>query len=99
MRRFVTTSISFATLCMLALPGRAVADGCVLGGQPYPENATACSNGLVLLCSNGTWQSIDGQRCDEPSGSYLGPRRPLEEKNQETIPEFYKEKYPELDLK
>jgi hypothetical protein len=99
MSRWVKTSIRFAALCLLALPARAVADGCLLGGQTYPENATACSGGLVLFCSNGTWQTVEGQRCDLPSGAYVGARRPLEDKNAEAVPDYYKEKYPQLDLK
>ena len=100
MRRFVTTSIALATLCVIALPGPARAQQtCMLNGQQYPENAVTCSNGLVLVCSNGTWQNNEGARCDAQSGSYLGARRPLEERNDEPVPDYYKEKYPGLNLK
>lgn len=101
MSRFVKTSIAAAALCGgLALPGRVAAQqACMLNGQKYPENAVVCSNGLALFCANGTWQNNEGQRCDTQSGSYLGARRPLEERNDEPIPDYYKEKYPELNLK
>jgi hypothetical protein len=100
MRRFVTTSIALATLCAVALPGAALAQQtCMLSGQQYPENAEVCSDGLVLACSNGTWQNNQGARCDARSGSYLGARRPFEERNAEPVPDFYKEKYPSLNLK
>lgn len=84
----------------LALPGSAGAEAssCMLDGREYPENSYVCSGGLQLYCSNGTWQTVNGARCDEPTGSYLGPRRPFEEKNPEPVPEFYKEKYPWLHL-
>jgi hypothetical protein len=71
---------------------------CVLDGNEYPENALVCSGGLVLFCANGSWQSNNGARCDTPTGSYVGPRRPFQEHNDEPIPDFYKEKYPELNL-
>jgi hypothetical protein len=100
MSRFVTTSIAFATVYALALPGRAGAQQtCLLSGQKYPENAVVCSNGLALFCTNGTWQNNEGQRCDTESGQYLGARRPLEQRNEEPVPDFYKEKYPDLNLK
>lgn len=85
---------------VLALPSSAGAEGasCMLDGREYPENTYVCSGGLQLYCSNGTWQTVDGARCDAPSGSYLGPRRPFEEKSREPVPEFYKEKYPGLPL-
>jgi len=72
---------------------------CQLDGQAYPENATVCSNGLVLHCSNGTWQNNDGAHCESRSGSYLTPLRPYKERSDEEIPEYYKEKYPNLGLK
>lgn len=72
--------------------------GCMLDGQRYPENATVCSNGLVLFCTNGVWQNNDGARCDAPSGAYVGSRRPLTERNPEPVPDHYKEKYPGLNL-
>ena len=78
----------------------AVAQGgsCMLDGQRYPENASVCSNGLVLFCTNGVWQNNEGARCEAPSGSYVGPRRPLSKTNPEPVPEFYKERYPGLNL-
>jgi len=99
MTRFATNSIRLAVLCLVALPGGAAAQDCSLEGRQYPENATVCSNGLALFCGNGTWQSSDGARCNTPSGTYVDSRRPIEEKNTEPIPEFYKEKYPSLDLR
>ena len=100
MSRFVTTSIALAALCVLAQPGRAAAQQtCMLNGQKYPENAVVCSNGLALFCANGSWQNNEGQRCDTQSGSYLGARRPLEGRNDEPVPDFYREKYPDLNLK
>lgn len=100
MSRFVTTSIAIAALCAVALPGRAGAQQtCLLNGQSYPENASVCSDGLAVVCFNGTWQNNDGARCDARSGSYLGARRPFEERNNEPVPDFYKEKYPNLNLK
>jgi hypothetical protein len=101
MSRLVTTSIVLAVLCAVGPPGRAAAQQpqpCMLNGQLYPENAVVCSNGLAQYCANGTWQNNEGARCDTQSGSYLGPRRPLEEKSAEPIPDFYKEKYPGLNL-
>lgn len=80
-----------------AAPARAQ-HACDLNGKSYPENSTVCSGGLALVCSNGVWQDSHGARCDAPTGSYLGARRPLEERNTEPIPDFYKEKYPELNL-
>jgi hypothetical protein len=71
---------------------------CMLDGQSYPENAVVCSAGMSLFCANGTWQNNQGARCDSPTGSYLGPRRPLQERSAEPIPDFYKEKYPQLNL-
>jgi hypothetical protein len=71
---------------------------CMLEGVTYPENAVVCSGGLALFCANGTWQNNEGARCDATSGSYLGPRRPLQERNPEAVPDFYKEKYPSLNL-
>ena len=71
---------------------------CMLDGQEYPENASVCSGGLVNFCSNGTWQSSNGARCDASTGSYLGARRPYEERNDEPVPKYYKEKYPDLNL-
>jgi len=71
---------------------------CLLEGREYPENAMVCSGGLVLNCSNGIWQNNDGGRCNAQSGSYVGPLRPFQERNDEQIPEYYKEKYPNLNL-
>lgn len=86
-----------ALLLAGAAPGRAQ-QTCMLDGQSYPENAVVCSGGLVMYCSNGTWQGSDGQRCDVANGTYLGPRRPFHDKNAEPVPDFYKERYPDLHL-
>ncbi|HEY8517638.1 MAG TPA: hypothetical protein VIS07_19190 [Candidatus Binatia bacterium] len=88
-----------AALLVLAGPASALAqDGssCLLDGRRYPENAVVCSGGLVMYCSNGTWQSNDGQRCDARSGAYVSPLRPFAERNTEPIPEEYLEQYPWL---
>jgi hypothetical protein len=99
MSRLVTTPIAFAVFCAVALPGRAAAQQqCMLNGRQYPENAQVCSGGLVQFCTNGTWQNNEGARCDAQSGSYLGARRPLEEKSAEPVPKFYKDQYPGLNL-
>jgi hypothetical protein len=56
-----------------ATPGRAQeAQVCRFEGTAYREGARLCSNGLEVLCSNGTWQNLDGKRCDE-AGAYLNP--------------------------
>jgi len=93
--------MAFVALGMvLAVSGGARAQStCMLDGVKYPENAVVCSGGLALFCANGTWQNNDGARCDASSGSYLGARRPLQERSAEPVPEFYKEKYPSLNLK
>lgn len=99
MSRSIPSIIASVVLCVAAVPRPAGAQQtCMLDGQKYPENAVVCSNGLVLVCTNGTWQNNEGARCDAPSGSYLGARRPLEEKNAEPVPDFYKQKYPGLNL-
>lgn len=100
MSRSTPSIIAFlAALCAAAAPDLARAQQpCMLDGQKYPENAQVCSNGLVLFCANGTWQNNEGARCDQQSGSYLGARRPLEEKNTEPIPDYYKQRYPGLNL-
>jgi hypothetical protein len=82
----------------LAATGASGQHVCQLENRSYPENVTVCSGGLVLNCTNGTWQNNDGARCGDPSGSYLGPRRPLEARSDEPIPEFYREQYPWLPL-
>jgi hypothetical protein len=97
MRR--TLAITMSMVGFLVAATSAVAQSkCLLDGVEYPENAVVCSGGLVLFCANGTWQNNDGARCDTPSGSYLGARRPLAERNPEAVPDFYKEKYPGLNL-
>lgn len=86
-----------AFLLILCATTSAHAEGsCTLGGQKYPENAVVCSGGLVLACSNGTWQNNNGARCDAPSGAYLTPQRPYQERNAEPIPDFYLQQYPWL---
>ncbi len=45
---------------------------CRFEGESYREGARVCSNGLEVLCSNGTWQNLDGKRCDD-RGRYLNP--------------------------
>ena len=84
-------------LTLAAATPAAAEQTCPLGGQAYPANVIVCSGGLVATCINGNWQSNNGQRCDAPSGTYLGPRRPFEPKNQEEIPEYYRDKYPGLE--
>jgi len=91
-------SMSIVGLAVVAATAAGAQNACVLEGQKYPENAVVCSGGLSLFCTNGSWQNNEGARCDTPSGSYLGPRRPLQERNAEPVPDFYKEKYPDLNL-
>lgn len=69
---------------------------CQLEGRSYPENAVVCSRGLQIVCVNGTWQNLEGARCDVRDGSYLTPLRPYQEKSDEPIPEYLLEKYPFL---
>jgi len=83
---------------LLCATSTAAGASCLLDGREYPEDATVCSSGLVLFCTNGTWQNNEGRRCDAPSGAYVGPRRPYQERNTEPVPEFYREKYPGLNL-
>ena len=59
----------------LAAPALAqydLAQLCRRDGQAYREGARVCSSGLVLLCVNGGWQNLDGERCSKP-GAYLNP--------------------------
>lgn len=87
------------TVLFLGVAGAAHAQSkCVLDGKAYEENVVVCVGGLVNVCSNGTWQGNDGARCDGPSGSYVGSRRPFDERNPEPVPDFYKERYPDLNL-
>ncbi|MDG2305495.1 MAG: hypothetical protein P8R42_12775 [Candidatus Binatia bacterium] len=87
-------------LYLLFVPTLALAgEDCRRGGESYPSNVTICSGGLAVTCMNGSWQSNDGQRCDGPTGSYIGARRPLQEKNDEPIPEYIREENPGLDLR
>lgn len=88
-----TVSIAFLTAAPVS-----AGDNCQLGSQAYPPNVTVCSGGLSVTCINGNWQNNNGQRCDAPSGTYLGPRRPFEERNHEQVPEYYRKKYPSLRL-
>ena len=37
---------------------------CTYGGQQYDEGVTICQAGLRQTCMNGTWQNLDGERCD-----------------------------------
>ena len=91
--------LATATAIATAAPTAAWADGsCQLGGREYPENASVCSNGLVLYCSNRVWQNNDGTHCNDPSGAYLSPLRPYTPRSDEPIPEYWKEKYPNLNL-
>ena len=85
-------------LLLVAVTTAGAEQNCRLEGREYPPDVVVCSGGLALYCSNGTWQNNEGQRCDAPTGEYLGPRRPLAEKNDEPIPQFYKDKYPDLGL-
>jgi hypothetical protein len=102
MRRILR--ILAATLCgitwfaVVAPRATAQGGGCMLSGQRYPENASVCSGGLVQFCTNGVWQNNDGARCDGDSGSYVGSRRPLAERNAEQIPDHYKKENPGLNL-
>lgn len=100
MSRTATIVTVLLGLGLVALATRAAAQPtpCTLNGQSYPENSVVCSDGLALFCANGTWQSNQGARCNAPSGDYLGARRPFEERNAEPVPDFYKEKYPNLNL-
>jgi hypothetical protein len=98
MDRTAKIALALIVLVLAATPARAQHQPCMLDGRNYPEDATVCSGGLLLFCSNGTWQNNQGARCDDPSGAYVGPRRPFTEYNREPIPDFYKEKYPELNL-
>jgi hypothetical protein len=98
MRRTLVITMSVVGFLAVAATGAVAQSRCLLDGVEYPENASVCSAGLVLFCANGTWQNNEGARCDAQSGSYLGARRPLEERNAEPVPDFYKEKYPALNL-
>lgn len=98
MSRKHKVALSVLGVVLAAATGAGAQGGCLLEGVAYPENAVVCSRGLALFCANGTWQNNEGARCDTPSGSYLGARRPLQEKNPEPVPDFYKEKYPSLPL-
>ena len=48
-----------------ALPAVATAQdqGCTYEGERYAEGTTVCQAGLRQTCMNGTWQSVDGERC------------------------------------
>ena len=91
-------ALSMMGLLVAVATGAHAQQRCMLDGNEYPENAVVCSGGLSLFCSNGTWQNNEGARCDTPTGTYLGPRRPLEERNPEPVPDFYKQRYPDLNL-
>ncbi len=90
--------IGLAVLVAFGVTGSASAMDCRLDGQVYPPDVTICSGGLAVSCVNGSWQNNDGRRCDEPTGSYVGARRPLVGTNPEPIPEYYREAYPGLKL-
>lgn len=97
MRRGGWIGLSCALVLILCATENARAEGsCMLNGQKYPENAVVCSGGLMLACANHTWQNNNGARCDAPSGTYLTPQRPLQERNAEPIPDFYLKQYPWL---
>ncbi len=98
MRRKLECAIVAAALLVATATVAGAQNTCLLDGVSYPENAVVCSGGLALFCANGTWQNNEGARCDASSGAYLGARRPLQERNAEPVPEFYKEKYPSLNL-
>jgi hypothetical protein len=98
MRRKRKIALSMIGLLVAAATSAHAQHTCTLDGQPYPENATVCSGGLLLFCTNGTWQNNEGARCEGPTGAYVGPRRPLQERNAEPVPKFYKDKYPDLNL-
>lgn len=99
MSRKLGMAVMALGMVLATTSGARAQSGCTLEGVPYPENAVVCSAGLALFCANGTWQNNEGARCDASSGSYLGARRPLEERNAEPVPEYYREKYPSLNLK
>ncbi len=93
-------SLLIVLMCLLLAPTWASgAEECRLAGQAYPPNVTVCSGGLAVTCMNGNWQNNDGQRCDGVTGSYIGARRPLKERNDEPIPEYIREQNPGLDLR
>jgi len=96
--RLRASLLALALAALAAPDARAQQGACTLDGRTYPEDATVCSNGLALFCTNGVWQNNEGQRCDAPSGAYLGALRPYQERNTEPVPDFYKEKYPGLNL-
>jgi len=66
---------AFVILAGVASPSLAQWDDrqiCRREGREYREGARVCSNDLVLLCINGDWQNLDGERCSRP-GAYLNP--------------------------
>ena len=74
----------------------ATAADCRLDGRLYPPNVMICKGGLAQICINGNWQNNDGLRCDQPTGTLLGPRRPFASHNDEAIPEEVLERHPGL---
>lgn len=69
----ITGPLAALAFFAAALPATAqYQQECRRDGQVYREGARVCSNGLEVLCSNGTWQNIDGKRCSE-RGRYLNP--------------------------
>jgi hypothetical protein len=98
MRRKHKIVMSMIGLVVAVAASAGAQQTCMLDGKPYPENAVVCSGGMSLFCTNGTWQNNEGARCDSTTGSYLGARRPLQDRNAEPVPDYYKKKYPELNL-
>lgn len=90
--------VAALVVALLAASATSAQQACQLEGRPYPENAVVCSRGIVLSCANGTWQSNEGARCNGSNGAYLTPLRPYQPKSDEPIPEYYREKYPWLNL-
>jgi hypothetical protein len=93
----VRGNVLFVALCAGVLTGSvATAADCRLDGRAYPPNVMICQGGLAQVCVNGNWQNNDGLRCDQPTGTLLGPRRPFSERNDESIPDEVVEQYPGL---
>ena len=60
----------------------AQSQSCLWEGKSYAEASTVCQAGLQQTCVNGTWQSLDGARCEaggdqgegEPTGDEVDPQ-------------------------
>lgn len=42
----------------------AQSQSCMYEGKRYEEGTTVCQAGLQQTCMAGTWQNLDGTRCD-----------------------------------